>query len=129
MVKKIDYLTALRKEREHKESLKGDKSTTVDFDKLKQKAKMKQLITVKQPAFLTHLRDEPNLSLAKEVDEVSNTKAVMKKQMKGKGKGKEATMKELEQVKKQRIAQKRFMKTEYVSKELMSLCYSLLEHL
>ena len=45
MVKKIDYLTALRKEREHKDSLKGD--YTVDFDKVKQKAKMKQLITVK----------------------------------------------------------------------------------
>ena len=81
---------------------------------------MKQLITVKQAAFLTHLRDEPNLSLAREVDEVSNTNgAVIKKQMKGKSKGKEATMKELEQVKKQRIAQKRFMKTEYVSKELI----------
>lgn len=91
---------------------------------------MKQLITVKQAAFLTHLRDEPNLSLAREVDEVSNTNGtVIKKQMKGKGKGKEATMKELEQVKKQRIAQKRFMKTEYVSKELMHHCYSLLEHL
>ena len=41
---------------------------------------MKQLITVKQAAFLTHLRDEPNLSLAREVDEVSNTNgAVIKK--------------------------------------------------
>ena len=59
---------------------------------------MKQLITVKQAAFLTHLRDEPNLSLARmQDDEVNNTSgAVIKKQMKGKSKGKEATMKELE---------------------------------
>ena len=33
MVKKIDYLTTLRKEREYKESLKGD--YTVDFEKVK----------------------------------------------------------------------------------------------
>lgn len=95
---------------------------------------MKQLITTKQPAYLTHLRDEPNLSLAKEHDVTQanagvNPKNVAKKTIKGKGTGKEATMKELEQVKKQRIAQKRFMKTEYVSKELMQLCYSLFEHL
>ena len=61
---------------------------------------MKQLITIKQPASLTHLCDEPNLSLAKEVAEVTNPKAMVKKQIKGKGKSKESVMRELEQVKK-----------------------------
>ena len=38
-VTKIDYLTNLRKEREQKDSLKGD--YTIDFQKIKQKAKSK----------------------------------------------------------------------------------------
>ena len=38
-------------------------------------------------------------------------------------------MKELEAIKRQRIAQKRFMKSEVVSRELLGLCYSLLEYL
>ena len=50
---------------------------------------------------MTHLRDEPNLSLARNTEDgVSDGKPVIKKIKKGKGKGKEAIMKELEQVRK-----------------------------
>lgn len=38
-------------------------------------------------------------------------------------------MKELEAIKKQRLAQKRFVKTEIVERELMQLSYNLLEYL
>lgn len=58
-VARIDYLTPARKAREFRESLKGDH--TVDFKKMQQKARQRATITTKQPAFLTHMRDDPTL--------------------------------------------------------------------
>ena len=54
-------------------------------------------------------------------------KTQQKKQ--SKAKGKEAIMKELEAIKRQRIAQKRFMKAEVVSRELLNFAYSLLDYM
>jgi len=84
------------------------------------------------------MRDELSLDLMKKGGSEVTTeldKKKLKKSLKSmtakknKSKGKDAIMKELEAVKKQRLAQKRFMKTEYVSKELMNLGYNLLEYL
>ena len=122
-----DYLTPMRHEREYQESLRGD--YTVDFKKQWQKAKVKSSITSKQPVFLTHLRDDRQLSLQHKVEDV-NVKEVKKHQKnKGKSSGKEAIYKEIEMIKRQRIQQKRYTKAEVVSRELMNLCYNLLEHL
>ena len=60
---------------------------------------------------------------------VVNPKDLKKIKQKKSGTGKEATFKELEAIKRQRIAQKRFMKTEVVSRELMNLSYGLLDYL
>lgn len=54
----------MRVAREHHESLRGDYS--VDFAKIWQKAKVKCQITTKQPVYLTHLRDERQISLKQE---------------------------------------------------------------
>ena len=61
---------------------------------------MNQLTTTNQPAFLTHLRDEANLSLLKEANSF-NPKDI---QSNVKSTSKDATMKELEAIKRQRIA-------------------------
>ena len=92
---KIDYLTPMRKLRDYKESLKGDYS--VDFNKMKAKAKVLSTVVEKQAAFITHLKDDPYLSLLKENAQV-NPKEVQKGSDKKqtKAKGKDATMKELE---------------------------------
>ena len=97
-IEKIDYLTPMRKLRDYKESLKGDYS--VDFKKIQQKAKTKQATTTKQPAFITHLRDDPYLSLMKD-QELKPPEEMKKTQQKkqSKAKGKEAIMKELEAIK------------------------------
>ena len=75
---------------------------------------------------LTQPGDGP---VSTQVDPTKIKKNLKLNNKKSKSKGKEAIMKELEAIKKQRLAQKRFMKTEYVSKELMNLSFSLLEYL
>ena len=130
-------MTPLRKQREYKDSLRGD--YTVDFEKIKRKARMKRQITTKQNTYITHLRDEHSLHLMQQTGDTLteeqqhlDPKKLQKQQqtkMNKKTKGKEAIMKELEAIKKQRLAQKRFLKTEYVERELMLLSYNLLEHL
>ena len=52
-----------------------------------------------------------------------------KQSKKSKSKGSEATFKELEAIKMQRIQQKRFIKSEVVQKELLQHCFTLLEYL
>ena len=134
--KKIDYLTPLRDERLHWESLRGD--YTVDFNKAWQKAKVKSSITTEQSIYLTHLRDDGQLRLKLQVDDekkATSTERVnqgqKKKKMKTKGQenGKEAVNKEVEIIKRMRIQQKLFTKTEIVAKELMNLCFNMYEYL
>ena len=125
--KLLDYLTPQRHEREFQESLRGD--YTVDFRIQWQKAKVKSSTSEKQPVYLTHLRDDRQLSLRQQIEDVTVQDVKKHQKTKGKSNGKEAIYKEIEMIKRQRIQQKRFSKAEVVSRELMNLCYNLLEHL
>lgn len=99
---KVDYLTPARQERQYQESLRGDYS--VDFEKMWQKAKVKSLITSKQPVYLTHLRDARQLGLQYKIDQLDEEEVKKHQKKKGKSTGKEALLKELENEKRVRIS-------------------------
>ena len=107
--------------------MRGDASA--DFLKMWQKAKLKSTISTKQSVYLTHMRDERQLSLQNRFEAVTEKEMKKHQRTKGKSSGKEALDRDVQMIKKQRIETKRFIKAEVVSKELLGFCYNLLEHL